>query len=195
MEVQTLKMDKDVAREAWKDYRRHLHYEKPVNDAIASAYYQISQGKMVIRAIASLTAAGVGPDGLPKLAVCNADARQATVTIRDDGSAHMHDRDASSWRNTDGFRRHFQFPARSFPVPTARSWRAGNALVPTVPLDLRPKRGLENYHVLWEADWKPVVSRDPYLLRRIDKSDLWVVLAAWDLSEVEQAVLQYRATP
>jgi hypothetical protein len=70
-------------------------------------------------------------------------------------------------------------------------WRA-EALVPSVPVHLRPKRGLASYHVLWEAEWTKVVPRDPYLLRRIGRADLWLVCAAWELTEVERAALATR---
>ena len=66
------------------------------------------------------------------------------------------------------------------------------AQLPLIPVHLRPKRGLENYHILWEAEWEPIPPRDPYLLRRIGKADLWLVVAHWDLTEVERAVLATR---
>jgi hypothetical protein len=69
---------------------------------------------------------------------------------------------------------------------------SGIALTPIVPLNVRPKRGLENYHVLWEAEWQPVPPGDPYLLRRIGRSDAWLVVAAWHLTEIERAVLATR---
>lgn len=34
--------------------------------------------------------------------------------------------------------------------------------------------------------------KDPYLLRRIGKGDMWLVVAAWDLTEVERAALATR---
>ena len=61
-----------------------------------------------------------------------------------------------------------------------------------MPIHLRPKRGLANYHVLWEAEWTPSPPRDPFLLRRIGKADLWLVVAQWDLTEVERAALATR---
>ena len=65
-------------------------------------------------------------------------------------------------------------------------------MVPLIPLPLRPKRGLENYHVLWEAEWTGKVPFDPMLLRRIGRADLWLVVAGWDLTEVERAALATR---
>lgn len=93
----------------------------------------------------------------------------------------------------------FEWPAGTFPVATHgnRPWRA-EAQVPLIPLPLRPKvraKGddpLQNYHVLWEAEWTNRVPFDPLLLRRIGKADLWLVCAAWELSEVERAALATR---
>ncbi len=51
-----------------------------------------------------------------------------------------------------------------------------------------------NYHILWEAEWTKIVPRDPYLLRRIGQADLWLVVAAWNLTEVERAALSTRIT-
>lgn len=67
--------------------------------------------------------------------------------------------------------------------------------MPLIPVHLRPRHALDNYHVLWEAEWSRVVPRDPYLLRRIGNADLWLVLAAWDLTEVERAALATRVMP
>jgi len=65
-------------------------------------------------------------------------------------------------------------------------------MVPLVPVHLRPKRGLANYHVLWEAEWERIVPRDPLLLRQIGRGDMWLVVAQWDLTEVERAALSAR---
>jgi hypothetical protein len=65
-------------------------------------------------------------------------------------------------------------------------------MLPFIPGHLRPKRALQSYHVLWEAEWTPVPPGDPYLLRRIGNSDAWLVVGAWDLTEVEKVVLSTR---
>jgi hypothetical protein len=66
-------------------------------------------------------------------------------------------------------------------------------VVPLVPIHLRPRRALGAYHILWEAEWKRVPPVDPMLLRRIG-GDIWLVVAAWDLTEVERAAMQTRLT-
>jgi hypothetical protein len=65
------------------------------------------------------------------------------------------------------------------------------AIVPIIPVHLRPKRGLANYHILWEAEWTKRYPVDPYLLRRLG-GDAWLVVAAWDLTDVERAVMSSR---
>jgi hypothetical protein len=96
----------------------------------------------------------------------------------------------SARRTGTAFSTRFEFPAKSFPGNT--SWRNAEAIVPIVPLGERPKRALANYHILWEAEWTKAVPIDPFLLRRIGKSDMWLVLAMWDLTEVERAALTAR---
>jgi hypothetical protein len=44
--------------------------------------------------------------------------------------------------------------------------------------------------ILWEAEWQHVPS-DPLLLRHIT-GPLYAVLASWDLTELERAVLSRR---
>ena len=61
------------------------------------------------------------------------------------------------------------------------------ARVPMIPPRLRADRALANYHILWEAEWiNP--PRDPLLLRHLGKF-FYAVLATWDLTPLEQAVL------
>ena len=50
---------------------------------------------------------------------------------------------------------------------------------------------LTGYHVLWEAEWQQVVPRDPFLLRHIG-GDLYSVVAAWDLTDLERSVIAAR---
>jgi hypothetical protein len=74
------------------------------------------------------------------------------------------------------------------------SWMARDfrSMVPPVPPGLRPARHLRNYHVLWEAEWvqhaPPRPPGDPALLRRIG-GDVFAVVAVWDLTEMERAIL------
>ena len=47
---------------------------------------------------------------------------------------------------------------------------------------------LDRYFILWEADWQRRAPVDPALLRPVG-GDLYVVVATWDLTDLERAVL------
>jgi hypothetical protein len=89
--------------------------------------------------------------------------------------------------------RRLRFPAGTFPRtgPQGYDTRDRPALVPIVPPNLRPDRALSRYVILFEAEWRPVPPVDPLLLRHLHGA-LYVVLAAWDLTPIERAVLAGR---
>lgn len=196
METIRVEIPRTEARHLYREYRKHQHYSTPEDHEIRRAYQLLAQGRLIIKAVESVKAAGVNEQGLPNLALCRADARACrwrqhwggnagTMFYEDDPSR------TTRWNNPTAADKALVF--RDWPVirPThgRTEWLA---LVPPVPLHLRPKRGLANYHILWEAEWERIPPRDPYLLRRIGKSDLWLVVAMWDLTEVERGVLATR---
>lgn len=81
------------------------------------------------------------------------------------------------------------------------SWRNNNrfpsmgggarAAVPTVPAHLRPAGDLSEYHILFEAKWEKCAPPDPLLLKHV-AGQMYVVLAQWDLTPIEKAVLEGR---
>lgn len=199
MDTEQVTVPREEALRLYREYRKHQHYSKPIDHEIQRAYQLISQGRVVIKALESVVKAGVDEKGLPKLALCRADAVSCSFSLGSDGSAVMRASDTQTrtsrrggeWRTMQS-KSVLTFPAGSFPRPSGNNrWRA-EGLVPTPPLHLRPKRGLQNYHVLWEAEWTKVVPYDPLLLRRIGRGDLWLVCAQWDLTEVERAALSSR---
>jgi hypothetical protein len=176
MDVQKLSMDQYQARDLYRTYQENRGHMTADDRAIAAIYKRIAQGKLVIRALASITAAGLDAVGLPKLAIMRADQRKVQCHMSRDEVTFV----------AGGSR------ARSMNVRCAMpgaKWdnRDRVASVPLIPVHLRPRKAIDKYHVLWEADWDqyPV---DPYLLRRMG-ADAWVVVAAWDLTPVERAVM------
>jgi hypothetical protein len=70
------------------------------------------------------------------------------------------------------------------------------ALVPPIPIQFRPReQEIRNYFVLWEVEeWTPFQSlarapADPLLLQRI-AHPIYTVVAQWDLSPLEQRLLE-----
>lgn len=191
METERVFLDRNKARELYRAYKTHRHYDKPMDDEIRRAYQLLAQGRLVIQAIASIKAAGVNDDGQPKLAIARADeeGELCYVRINSHGGGHMST--ATQWWPRQNCRRTVRFPNDTFP-PGTKFRTTAAAIVPVIPAHFRPKRGLANYHILWEAEWQKLPPHDPYLLRRIGKADLWLVVAMWDLTEVERAVLAGR---
>ncbi len=193
MQTVAIEMDRSKARDLYRAYKKHLHYSRPIDRECMRAYQLLAQGRLIIKPLESIVAAGLDDRGLPKLALCRADALACQVAVRSDGSAVMSSESEDAfWRRSNASpRKWIDFPRGSFAARSGLD-RRGQALVPAPPLHLRPKRGLANYDILWEAEWTKLPPRDPYLLRRIGKSAMWLVVAMWDLTEVERAALATR---
>lgn len=201
MHTELITMARYEAAQLARKYKEHLAYSAPIDWEIQRAYTLLSKGKVIIRALESIKQAGLNREFLPKLALAPATVGKCFLTRYSDGQCLM-----SPYGHWHSGRKHnlafkentFVFPRESFPMnnwgnPPRRAERSEHeATVPIIPIHLRPKRGLQNYHVLWEAEWNRLPPRDPYLLRRIGKADLWLVVAHWDLTEVERAALATR---
>jgi hypothetical protein len=196
MQVDALKVDQYDAERLYRKYREHRAYDRPnpIDREIERIYRQIARGKTVIRALSSIVKAGLGADGLPKLAIVRADAQRCHLKTHRDGRAEMCLRDQFHGRVARDCRFNFDAGSFSFPPHVNERWGWGDyrAIVPHIPPEHRPRRGLANYHILFEAVWTKEVPVDPMLLRRIGKGDTWLVCAAWDLTDVERAVLADR---
>jgi len=194
METETIELDRIEAARLFRKYREHRHNlgkPNPADIEVERAYKAIAAGKVVIRAIESVRTSGLGPDGFPKLALVRADSQKCWCEMQTHGGGVQ---SMAEWRrpvreNTIPDDR-FAFPAGTWPRRD-RTLRA-SATVPHIPPDIRPTRALQNYHILFEALWRPEPPRDPMLLRRIGKADLWLVVGAWDLTEVERAAMATR---
>ncbi len=181
MDVEKLTMDPAEARELHREYQNHRADMTADDRAIAALYKRIAQGKLIIRALASITAAGLGADKLPKLAIMRADQRKVHCGSYQDAVTFC---SANSHSRARDLRIRVSMPGAAWNTPNRI------ADVPLIPVHLRPRKAIEKYHVLWEADWHqyPI---DPYLLRRMGE-DAWMVVAAWDLTPVERAVMSSR---
>lgn len=189
MDVQNVTIDRKQARELYRQYKAHQHYSEPIDHEIQRAYQLIAQGRMIIKALDSIKVAGVDAQGFPKLALMRADIPKCRVEMQPNGSAVFIPATDRWSREARAQSLRIALPAGTF--PRLQGYANAEGIVPICPVHLRPKRGLQNYHTLWEADWKQVPV-DPMLLRRIGKADMWVVVAAWDLTEIERAALSTR---
>lgn len=195
MNIQPIKVDREKARDLYRSYKAHAHYSQPIDAELQRIYQLIAQGRVVVQAIASIIAAGLHPAGhvyagLPKLAICRADAKVCHWRRNGNRTGGEFRADSARW-NGSGRNRIVIPPASWDPAAISQDWSA-TSTPPLAPIHLRPKRGLANYHVLWEAEWRRVPPGDPMLLRRIGSADAWLVVAAWDLTDAEKAVMATR---
>lgn len=188
MQTERIQVSREEATAAWQKYQSHRHNLGPLDDEITRIYRAISKGRMIVRASESIVKAGVGEDGLPKLAIARADQPMCILSLRGDGGGVM-ESGQERWNRVRGASRRFEFARGSF---TTRKSGTFESVVPHIPPDIRPARGLQNYHVLYEALWTKRAPIDPMLLRRIGKGDMWLVCGAWDLTPVERAVMEDR---
>ena len=185
MNVEKIVVDRRKALELYRAYKTHQHYSEPIDQEIQRTYKLIAQGRVIIKALESIQKAGVNEQGFPKLAIANALATDCHLRMWTNGQVEMSHVERPHSRDRTNVFRLGGFPQRKDTV-----WHA-RAVVPLVPIHLRPKRALGNYHILWEAEWRRVAPVDPMLLRRIG-GDMWLVVAAWDLTDVERAAMQTR---
>lgn len=198
MNLATLNITAEEAETALAAYKQQLAEERTDEDrAVAQAYRAAARGLSIIRLTEAFRIAGRFPDrhgnegrGLPRLAILRADFQTCSVTSDGDdwvfGPERFHrNRGALVGRDT----------VRVPGVVDPRGWLGGRTIVPTIPPQHRPnRRRLHRFHILWEVDaWTMEPPRDPALLRHL-RGDLWTVLAVWDLTDIERAVLTQRAT-
>lgn len=204
MNVKTITMPKHEARTKLREYRRRIErvnnaQHRAEYEAVARGLSSLSRGLPLIDLNTVFAEAPHDEQGRPKLAVCQANRNQVYVTGRE-------------WWTNDRHRfTHFE-PAgvtrtaarnplvgMSYPMPSPRYVSDGYALVPMIPLHLRPERfDASAHHILWEVEaWsdRRLSARpdhDPLLLRHVGGA-MFAVLAQWDLTELERMVMAGRA--
>ena len=170
---------------AFQEYRAAVKARYSEEDAVLMrAYRALGQGRKVLDLFAVIQEAGLNANGQPKLAVCRADAQIVNCRRYWNGRVEFW---SGSLRRNAKANRAIRLPRMTFPTGKDLDCRA---TVPLIPPAYRPAGSLDRYHLLWEADWT-AVPKDPILLRHLGKN-LYAVLAAWELTPVEQAILRAR---
>jgi hypothetical protein len=184
-----------LAKEAelYDDKRKAvLAQQREHDEAVMRGYRQIALGHQIISLRDTIRIAG--EDGLhrPKLAIARADNRSVSVRITRGGAVRFFGGSQRSDHRDPRTADSLELPAGTLPGWTGGEWETwANAIAPSIPPRFRPAQ-LDHYHLLWEATWqRPPV--DPALLRAIGDG-LYVVVATWDLTALEQAVLGIRST-
>lgn len=196
MNVEQITMPKDQALALLRSYRAGLYRSHEAKaraeyEAVVRGYRALARGTPIISLTASMRRAGVDHLHRPRLAVARADVRVVHYYVRV-GEPRFTYGESSVWETCRT--RCFMLPEGTFPsaVPKDLVELRYRALVPLIPPHLVPARPrLDKLFILWEATWEQVPPADPMLLRHLH-GDLYAVLAAWDLTEVERAVISGR---
>jgi len=190
VEFHTIRMEPAQARRAYVQYRLAVRQGRTREDReILRGYRALARGQQVISLQAAIGSGGVDDRGLPRLAVCRADARWCyTEGVAYDGSVTFR-MDRISVTRDD--RRRLKLPPGTLPARRRIRWQTFAGMVPTVPPPLRPAGSLAGHHILWDVTWQEMPPEDPALLKHVG-GDLYAVIAVWNLTELERAVLSGR---
>lgn len=206
MELATIDMPVDEAQRLFEEYRdavRARHNEE--DEQIMRGYKVLAKGQQVLNLSQTLKAGGVTDLNIrhrwqrndrvnvtvPNLAVARANRTTVwTNGVSQNGDCTMQTKRDPHVNNRFDVTR---FAQGTFEAGTSDDWSNSpriRAVVPNVPPRLRPRSGLGNFHILFEAEWglDPEPPVDPALLKHIG-GDLYAVVATWDLTELERAVL------
>ena len=187
MNVQTIEMEPDAAREKLKAYRARKHKDAEAEYAAAITLLEhVERGHQILNVGDVIAMAPRDDKGRPMLAIARADRKE--VEFKRYSWPPRYIFDCSQQRQTESLTKVFNRPD----LPNAQQ---GYATVPMVPADVRPATGqLKDWHILFEVDqWhdRPFVDPpvDPLLLKHI-QGDFYQILAQWDLTELERAAMQ-----
>jgi len=198
MDLQPFIIPPDKARRAFLEYKAAVAEGGSEEDAIIMrGYREIAAGKRVISLPQVMRAGGLKPNGYPNLAIARADTRTVCVDFNPDWSKDRYDCRFYD-RNSRGkmiAATCTRIPLGTFPAAATADGkpfhrdRVKRAMVPSIPPQFRPAYALKNYHILFEVDsWEIVAPVDPALLKALG-GGLYAVLAVWDLTDLERAVL------
>lgn len=196
MDLQPFTIRPDAARRAFLEYKAAVEQTGSAEDeAIMRGYREIAAGKQVISLQQVMKAGGIKPNGYPNLAIARADTTRVCVDFNDHrGDCAFYDiisRNGRPIASSCTVIPHKTFPAAPLDAKGNHlpRYQVKRAMVPSIPPRFRPAYALKNYHILFEVDsWEIVPPVDPALLKNLG-GGLYAVLAVWDLSELERAVL------
>lgn len=205
MEVESYKLARGKAAEELLNLRAAfkqnlaLKKEHALVDMQRVYGYMSHHGGTVIDVPASIAKAGLNAEGDPKLAIIRADFTRCNLYKRDEGGCLFSgfiNKVFSRPLKKDG---DFALPRGTFTWKRREGthWIERQAI--TTPTPIIPPailidevmRSLKNYYILWEVEKWDEVPRDPILLKRLTPN-LFGVLATWNLSELERAIIRGR---
>jgi len=198
MKLEKYEVPKKDALKCWREYQvacKDNPKDRFLRD-MKKVYHQLkagtSAGKKVIDIQKVIPAGGMNVNHSPKLAVAKASTTVVECEVHRDGRILFLNQRWPKVHDIIVKGAFPEVPQEQFTKERLQTSKRFQAPIPAIPASLRPKGDLSNYYILWEVEeWKIVPPRDPYLLRRITPN-MFVVLAGWDLTELERSVMAGR---
>jgi hypothetical protein len=205
MNVSTIEVDPEVAGQKYREYREIVKTRKAKEyNELRRTYRALEKGYKVIDIFKAFADTGVSAAGLPKLAIARADATKIIFVKQREG-AGLFTRHEQRWGKHETASE-VELPVGTFPDWKTQTDAQGNPMpwsildermitnVPIIPAHLMPADKLENYYILFDVKkWDRFAStKDPYLLQRIN-ANTFIVMAEWDVTDVEAIVMRGRA--
>ena len=205
MELETIVVPEEEAKEQARLlkqlFRENASIRKNViYKDLQRAYGHMKHGGKVIDIYQAFKDAGIGEDGHPKIAIVRADAKVCHLYKYPKGRAIFSHKGPTRY-GIHGYgtarksEREVELPEGTFEWSSSVSWSGEHrkTTVPIIPPAIlidQIRYHLRNYFILWEVeDWKSEPPKDPLLLKLITPN-LFAVLATWDLSELERAIIK-----
>lgn len=207
MNIDTFTEPKRIATQKWRDYKEAAKVsDNPVYEDLRKVYNQIKGGRKVVDITKVIQKGGLNGLNQPNLAVAKASSKYVWCTFNNSGSiafvngTYWNDQGRNPLKEDVYIKNCFpsflnkNLVERGLLNKTYIDWSRLElkAPVPIIPPKILPAKLTDDYYILWEVDeWAIVPPKDPWLLRRITNT-MFVALAAWDLTELERAVMAGR---
>jgi hypothetical protein len=183
MEVKNIEITKQEAEAKLQEFDQVMSKEGYIKH-LKKSYEWLAKGHQIIDIYTVMKESGT-KGGLPKLAI--APVKEKYVWLNTRGNF-------GKYSQTGVWSLFIKLPNKTFRYLKSLRGERYRTKVPIVPPKHIPKEGLKNYWILWEVEnWEQVEipPGDPILLKRISKN-LFVVLAVWDLTPLEQSIVRGR---
>jgi len=193
MNVNTLTVSEETAEQKLLEYKAIPAAKRSSQDeALLRAYRAAQKGHRIMDVVQAFRDTALNDQGQPKLAIARAHWETVHFHPRETFARYGWPKGAggfsesNSW-NCQAKQWNFVVPEATFADDVLTKKRLSSP-VPHIPPALRPDAKLEAHHILFEVESWDEYPADPFLLKRISGS-LFVVLAEWDLSELERGIL------
>ena len=196
MNVPVIEMPVEEARTEWRRYVDALKgrvsaEERKMLEDFRRCYNQLKNGRKLVDVFKAIKKGGLNEHYEPRIAIAPADSEHI----------YFHRREAETWgafsttNSTWRMRQHARvvgLPEGTFTAKEGGYSDTLEAPVPIIPALYRPSPITKEHFVLWEVEaWENVPPSDPWLLKRLTEN-LFVVLAGWDLTDLEKSVMAGR---